>query len=107
MGRGDFKKIYILQTDLERKNFLQGNTLLIKTPTLEKISFMAYNVGKKILIHCVSGKNLSLEIWEKTNSYTNQITHSHPSPHPLKSQMVGPLLGIDKEPLKKRVPFGE
>ena len=56
MGRGDFKKIYILQTDLERKKFLQGNTLLIKTPTLEKISFMAYNVGKKILIHCVSGK---------------------------------------------------
>ena len=56
MGKGDFKKIYILQTDLERKKFLQGNTLLIKTPTLEKISFMAYNVGKKILIHCMSGK---------------------------------------------------
>lgn len=47
MGKGDFKKIYILQTDLERKKLLQRNTLLIKTPTLEKISFMAYNVGKK------------------------------------------------------------
>ena len=47
MGKGVFKKIYILQTDLERKKFFQGNTLLIKTPTLEKISFMAYNVGKK------------------------------------------------------------
>ena len=54
----------------------------------------------------MSGKNLSLEVWEKTNSYTNQITNSHPSPHPLKRQMVDPL-GIDKEPLKKRVPFGE
>jgi len=67
---------------------------------------MAYNAGKKILNHCMSGKNLSLEVWEKTNSYTKQITHSPPSPHPLKSQTVGPL-GIDKEPLKKRVPFGE
>ena len=47
MGKGDFKKIYILQADLERKKLLQRNTLLIKTPTLEKISFMAYNVGKK------------------------------------------------------------
>ena len=57
MGKGVFKNIYILQTDLERKKFLQGNTLLIKTPTLEKISCMAYNVGKKkILIHCMSGK---------------------------------------------------
>ena len=53
MGKGVFKKIYILQTDLERKKFLQGNTLLIKTPTLEKISFMAYNVRKKILIPCM------------------------------------------------------
>ena len=107
MGKGVFKKIYILQTDLERKKFLQGNNLLIKTPTLEKISFLAYNVGKKNLNPLyVRKKNLSLEVWEKTNSYTNRITHSHPSPHPLKSQMVGPL-GIDKEPLKKRVPFGE
>ena len=56
MGKGVFKNIYILQTDLERKKFLQGNNLLIKTPTLEKISFLAYNVGKKILIHCMSGK---------------------------------------------------
>ena len=100
MGKGDFKKIYILQTDLERKKFL-----LIKTPTLEKISFMAYNVGKKISI-VFQERNLSLEVWEETNSYTNQITNSHPSPHPLKRQMVDPL-GIDKEPLKKRVPFGE
>ena len=52
MGNGDFKKIYILQTDLERKKFL-----LIKTPTLEKISFMAYNAGKKNL-HCMSGKKI-------------------------------------------------
>ena len=59
MGKGVFKKIYILQTDLERKKFLQGNTLLIKTPTLEKISFLAYNVGKKILIHCMSGKKIT------------------------------------------------
>ena len=58
MGKGVFKKIYILQTDLERKTFLQGNTLLIKTPTLGKISFLAYNVGKKILIHCMSGKKI-------------------------------------------------
>ena len=49
MGKGVFKKIYILQTDLERKKFLQGNTLLIKTLSLAKISFMAYNVRKKNL----------------------------------------------------------
>ena len=49
MGKGVFKNIYILQTDLERKKFLQGNTLLIKTPALEKISFSAYNVGEKFL----------------------------------------------------------
>ena len=49
MGKGVFKKIFILQTDLERKKFLQGNNLLIKTPTMEKISFLAYNVEKKNL----------------------------------------------------------
>ena len=40
MGKGVFKNIYILQTDLERKKFLQGNNLLIKTPTLEKNIFL-------------------------------------------------------------------
>ena len=79
----------------------------MKTPTLEKMSFMAYNAGKKSYTIVRQEQNLSLEVWEKTNSFTNQITYSpSPSSHSLKSQMVGPL-GIDKEPLKKRVPFGE
>ena len=72
------------------------------------MSFMAYNAGKKSYTILRQEQNLSLEVWEKTNSFTeNQITYSpSPSSHPLNSQMVGPL-GIDKEPLKKRVPFGE
>ena len=53
MGKGDFKKIYILHTDFERKKFLQRNT---GTPILEEISFMAYNVRNKFLNHCMSGK---------------------------------------------------
>ena len=73
-----------------------------------KMSFMAYNAGKKSYTILRQEQNLSLEVWEKTNSFTeNQITYSpSPSSHPLNSQMVGPL-GIDKEPLKKRVRFGE
>ena len=41
----------------------------------EKIYFMAYNAGKKILHPCMSRKFLSPEVWGK-NYYTNKITHT-------------------------------
>ena len=107
MGKGDFKKIYILQTDLEGKKFLQGNTLLIKTPTLEKISFMAYNVGKKILIHCMSGKKSITRSLEKKQTLTQTKLPIATSPPTHSKVKWSAPLGIDKEPLKKRVPFGE
>ena len=106
MGKGDFKKIYILQTDLERKKFLQGNTLLIKTPTLEKISFMAYNVGKNLKPLYVRKKSTTRSLGKQQILTQTKLPIAPASPHPLKSQMVGPL-GIDEEPLKKRLPFGE
>ena len=55
---------------------------------------MAYNVEEKSYTFVCPGKIsiLSPEVWQKKNSYPNQITHTPripPLPH-LKSQMVGP-----------------
>ena len=62
----------ILQTDLERKKNL-ARLFFFHT--------MAFCVSKK--------KNAVTRGFGKENSYANQITDT--SPHPLKSQMVGPL----------------
>ena len=78
--------IYLLQSEFEGKNILQGNTRGKQYPALKKKSLMGYNAGKKILHRCIPvKKKLSPEVWEK-NSYPNQIT-----PTPLKSQMVNPF----------------
>ena len=58
-------------------------------PTQKKITFMAYNLGKKVLhIHMLGKKIPSPEVLVK-KFLSNQI--SYPLPPPPKSQMVGPL----------------
>ena len=49
-----------LQTNFGGKNYLQGNTLRKTNSYTEKISFIAYNAGKKFLHSSMSGKKFYL-----------------------------------------------
>ena len=80
-GMGNFRNKNILQTHFERNKFLPGNTWR-KNSYAEKIPFMTYNAGKKVLHRCLSGKNiLSPEVLGK-NSFPDQITYTLPPPPP-------------------------
>ena len=62
---GDFRKKY---PDFEGKNILQGNT--------------CHTMALYVI--------LSPEVWEKKNSYPNQITHTPPPPPPSKVKWSAP-----------------
>ena len=59
-------------------DWFRGKKILARKYLAEKISytFMAYNPGKKsyTVTLYVGEKNLSPEVWRKTNSHRNQIT---------------------------------
>ena len=59
-----------------------------KNSYAEKIPFMAYNAGKKVLHRCLSGKNiLSPEVLGK-NSFPDQITYTLPPPPPQSNDVI-------------------
>ena len=51
-----------------------------KNSYAEKVPFMAYNAGKKVLHRCLSGKNILLPEVLGKNSFPDQITYTLPPP---------------------------
>ena len=84
-------EINILQNDFEEKKsckVIRREKIL----ALKKISFMAYNAGKKILHRCVSGKRFKLQRFGKKENLTQTKSPIQATPHPhlFRNQMVGP-----------------
>ena len=87
-------EINILQNDFEEKKsckVIRREKIL----ALKKISFMAYNAGKKILHRCVSGKRFKLQRFGKKEilTQTKSPIQATPHPHPLQKSNGRPPKG--------------
>ena len=85
---GDFRR-NTLQTDFEENNSckeIPGGKI---SCTENKISFMAYNPGEKILPRCILGKTSFSRSLEE-EQFLPKPNHLYASLTPFKSQMVGP-----------------
>ena len=63
-----------------RKKIIARKYLAKKNATLKKKSFIAYNAGKNLTPLYVRKKLYHQRFGKKKNSYTNQITHTPPTP---------------------------